>query len=120
MHATMHDRAQPGWSAESGRPNRLGLGRQRDGALRDETLGTATTTYGYDSLYRVTSVNDPSGTTSYSYEPVGNRLSKVLGSTTSYSYDKANRIPNGRTFRLYCCRCGTTGLLHPPIESAGI
>lgn len=30
--------------------------------------------------------------TSYSYDPVGNRLTQVRGSTTSYAYDRADRI----------------------------
>lgn len=45
------------------------------------------TGYGYDTLYRLTSVNN--GATTYTYDPVGNRLSK---STTSYAYDRADRI----------------------------
>jgi YD repeat-containing protein len=53
---------------------------------------SASTSYGYDRLYQLTSVT-PSGTpTSYTYDPVGNRLSMVRGSSTSYSYDRADRI----------------------------
>lgn len=53
-----------------------------------------TTKYGYDSLYRLTSWIAPSGqTTQYTYDPVGNRLSMVSSAgTTSYSYDKADRL----------------------------
>jgi RHS repeat-associated protein len=57
------------------------------------TTRTATTTYSYDHLYRLTGAAGPSGTTIYGYDPNGNRLSKVLsGQTTNYSYDKADRI----------------------------
>ncbi|MBV9322282.1 MAG: hypothetical protein JO352_00685 [Chloroflexi bacterium] len=53
----------------------------------------ATTTYAYDKLYRLTGVAAPSGSTVYSYDPNGNRLSKVLGgNSTSYTYDKSDRI----------------------------
>ena len=34
----------------------------------------------------------PSGATSYSYDPVGNRLSMAWGSTTNHTYDRADRI----------------------------
>ena len=54
--------------------------------------GPVATTYGYDSLYRLTSVSAPSGTTGYAYDPIGNRLSESRGGTTNYAYDKADRI----------------------------
>ena len=54
---------------------------------RVQASPTATTTYGYDALDRLTSVN--SGATTYSYDPVGNRLTK---NATSYTYDRADRI----------------------------
>ena len=72
--------------------NLVAAGGSHSLALVSPAPVTTTTTYGYDSLYRLTSVNDPNGTTNYSYDPVGNRLSKVLGDTTSYAYDKAERI----------------------------
>jgi YD repeat-containing protein len=50
------------------------------------------TSYGYDRLYRLTSVTPPGTGTSHSYDPVGNRLSMVRGSSMSYSYDRADRI----------------------------
>jgi YD repeat-containing protein len=50
------------------------------------------TSYGYDRLYRLTAVTPPGTGTSYSYDPVGNRLSMVRGSSTSYTYDRADRI----------------------------
>lgn len=47
------------------------------------------TSYGYDRLSRLTSVNN--GATTYTYGPVGNRLSK---NGTSSTYDRADRIQN--------------------------
>jgi RHS repeat-associated protein len=51
-----------------------------------------TTEYEYDRLYQLTGVTPPGTPTTYSYDPVGNRLSRVRGSSTSYSYDQADRI----------------------------
>lgn len=48
--------------------------------------------YGYDRLYRLTSAADSAGARSYTYDPVGNRLTRVAGSTTSYTYDRADRM----------------------------
>jgi len=50
--------------------------------------------YGYDHLYRLTSASGgPAGATTYSYDPLGNRLSRVRNSTTtSYAYDRGDRI----------------------------
>jgi RHS repeat-associated protein len=49
-------------------------------------------TYTYDRLYRLTAVAGPDGPRSYTYDPVGNRLSKVAGASTAYTYDRADRI----------------------------
>lgn len=49
-------------------------------------------TYGYDRLYRLTSVSGADGPRSYAYDPLGNRLTKVAGGTTIYTYDRADRI----------------------------
>jgi RHS repeat-associated protein len=49
-------------------------------------------TYTYDRLYRLTAVIGPDGPRSYTYDPVGNRLSKVAGASTAYTYDRADRI----------------------------
>lgn len=46
-------------------------------------------TYSYDRLYRLTGAQDSSGTRSYTYDPVGNRLS---ADSTAYTYDRADRI----------------------------
>ncbi len=55
--------------------------------------------YTYDHLYRLTAVSTSdltdgtSRSASYTYDPLGNRLSKVAGSTTTnYAYDHADRI----------------------------
>jgi RHS repeat-associated protein len=77
-----------------------------------DTLGTAgnrmtvaelsgrTVNYGYDSLYRLTSENvtsDPhnhDGTTSYTYDAVGNRQQLLMNGVTanSYTYDADDRL----------------------------
>jgi RHS repeat-associated protein len=49
-------------------------------------------TYGYDRLYRLTGVTGADGPRSYVYDPVGNRLTKVAGGSTTYTYDRADRI----------------------------
>jgi RHS repeat-associated protein len=59
---------------------------------RRKALAGDETYYGYDRLYRLTSVVGPDGPRSYAYDPVGNRLSRVAGATTSYTYDRADRI----------------------------
>jgi RHS repeat-associated protein len=52
-----------------------------------------TSVYAYDHLYRLTGVSSPNGTVNYGYDPLGNRLSKLVnGSTTTYTYDRADRI----------------------------
>ncbi len=49
--------------------------------------------YAYDRLYRLTSATEPvTGTTTYAYDPVGNRLTRVRGGITTYTYDRADRI----------------------------
>jgi RHS repeat-associated protein len=48
--------------------------------------------YGYDRLSRLVSIAGPDGPRSYTYDPVGNRLTKVAGTTTAYTYDRADRI----------------------------
>jgi RHS repeat-associated protein len=63
--------------------------------LAISTTQTLTTNYTYDGLYRLLSGGTPGSPTSYTYDPVGNRLTKTLGPTSnsqSYTYDKADRI----------------------------
>lgn len=50
------------------------------------------TSYGYDRLYRLTSTTDAAGTRTYAYDAAGNRLMRVAGTTTTYSYDRADRM----------------------------
>ncbi len=66
---------------------------------RSETVGTdptLTDSYGYDSLYRLTSVdygNPAYADQTYSYDPMGNRTRLVEGTTTTnYAYDAADRL----------------------------
>lgn len=55
--------------------------------------GTVESTYAYDRLYRLTGASEPIvGATTYSYDAAGNRSSRVRGSNTSYTYDRADRI----------------------------
>ena len=53
-----------------------------------------TTTYTYDELNRLSTVNYPDvGVESFTYDNAGNRLTKALGDeSVSYTYDKANRM----------------------------
>jgi len=53
-----------------------------------------TTTYTYDALHRLTEVTYPDGsTTSYEYDPMGNRTSMTEnGVTTTYTYDATDRL----------------------------
>jgi RHS repeat-associated protein len=61
-----------------------------------ETDPTLTDAYGYDNLYRLTSVNYGNpvyADQTYAYDPMGNRTQLVEGSaTTNYSYDAADRL----------------------------
>jgi RHS repeat-associated protein len=73
----------------------LGSGGQDDIFAKAKSFsagGTDSFAYGYDRLYRLTSVTGPDGNPTYGYDPVGNRTSKVLGGTTTYTYDRADRI----------------------------
>ena len=59
--------------------------------------GTGQTSYGYDDLYRLTSVNDGAGlTVGYAYDEVGNRTRLLYpleqGGVVTYTYDAANRL----------------------------
>ena len=56
--------------------------------------GISTSTYGYDSLDRLTSAILPSSNFGYSYDGVGNRLTKTVGANTdTYTYSStSNRI----------------------------
>ncbi len=55
---------------------------------------TYVTDYTYDDLNRLATIIDTSGTTSYTYDAVGNRASVTYpnGNATSYTYDGLNRL----------------------------
>ena len=55
---------------------------------------SGTTTYGYDTLYRLTSWTNPAAQlTQYTYDAVGNRLSLVSpAGTTNYSYNNGDEM----------------------------
>jgi RHS repeat-associated protein len=86
----------------------LGLAGNR---LTVAELSGRSVAYGYDSLYRLTSedvTSDPdnkNGTTSYTYDAVGNRQQLLLNGTTAntYTYDADDRLgsdqydPDGNT-----------------------
>jgi RHS repeat-associated protein len=76
-----------------GGSTRLAAGRVHSLATTGSQPQNSSISYGYDKLYRLTSASGPVGNNTYTYDPVGNRLSKVLGGqTTSSTYDKADRI----------------------------
>ncbi|MBI2184787.1 MAG: hypothetical protein HYU39_07510 [Thaumarchaeota archaeon] len=58
----------------------------------DDGYAPTDETYSYDGLDRLTSSTGPWGTISYTYDQVGNRLTKTEGSTTSYTYGTYNRL----------------------------
>ena len=50
-------------------------------------------TYGYDRLSRLTAVDGPDDERSYAYDPLGNRLSRTIDTTTTtYTHDGADRL----------------------------
>ncbi len=66
-------------------------------ALRDQTDATSarTETYGYDELYRLTSVNyGDNQTQGYTFDPMGNRTQKTdsLNPTENSTYNNANML----------------------------
>ncbi|MCU7841781.1 MAG: hypothetical protein KZQ94_20695, partial [Candidatus Thiodiazotropha sp. (ex Troendleina suluensis)] len=94
--------------------DRLTRETQPDGTLLDYQYDTAgnrtqvritrgtivtTTDYSYDSLNRLQSVTDTSGTTSYGYDAVGNRTSVSYPNNSSevYRYDSLNRLTRKET-----------------------
>lgn len=58
--------------------------------------GTASDTYTYDELYRITGITYADGSAqSFAYDASGNRTSQALdGLTTNYSYDIADQLTN--------------------------
>ncbi|MEE9327443.1 MAG: RHS repeat-associated core domain-containing protein [Cocleimonas sp.] len=84
--------------------------------------------YGFDSLNRLSTVTDAIGTTSYSYDAVGNR-SKVThanGNTDNYVYDSLNRLTTlthkssaGTTLSSYTYSLDATGKRTKITEATG-
>ena len=61
-------------------------------------VNSGTYTYTYDNLNRLNSSTGPWSTIDYTYDPAGNRVKMVQGSTTvSYTYDAYNRIYQAAT-----------------------
>jgi YD repeat-containing protein len=75
--------------ARSLRLRHFGSFRQFSSEWRGPAATTQTLVYGYDALYRLTSASGgPAGSTSYTYDPVGNRLTRTRGGVaTTYAYD---------------------------------
>jgi YD repeat-containing protein len=74
--------------------------------------GDATTSYTYDSLYRLTSIQVPDSSIQYTYDAAGNRVHATRdGWTTSYTTNEMNEYPavdgESRTYdaNATCCRC---------------
>ena len=85
--------------------NTVSADTNKDGTLEQ----VRTEGYTYDSLSRLTNVNYGDGETQgYTFDPMGNRLTKTDGGTTNYTYNNANMLltagannynndPNGNT-----------------------
>src|SRR5436305_7022721 len=58
---------------------------------KTDQLAAVTTTYGYDAIYQLLSATQGANTTeSYTYDPVGNRLSSL--GVSPYSYNTSNEL----------------------------
>jgi len=70
-------------------PADLLSGQRLSNAITDDQNNTRTETYGYDALSRLTNVNYADGITqSYTFDPMGNRLSKTEnGIAEGYTYN---------------------------------
>jgi YD repeat-containing protein len=68
-------------------------GNRLTNTLSDHSGPIRTEEYGYDALNRLTGVDYGDGTTQgYTFDPMGNRLTKTQGSTESYTYNAANML----------------------------
>src|SRR3990167_3497894 len=68
--------------------NQFGYTFDKSGNRLTRTTPEGTTTYTYDDLYQLKTVSaEPE---SFTYDPVGNRLTDQTGAT--YTYDDANRL----------------------------
>lgn len=70
--------------------------------------GANSWTYDYDGLSRLTDVTGPDGNRAYTYDPVGNRTSKLLGGSTTYSFDRADRITSAGSTSIIVDAVGNT------------
>lgn len=68
------------------------LGGGSSHSLTVAPAGPTTIAYGYDRLYRLTTVTASGANSTHAYDQVGNRQSLTRGSATSYTYDRADRI----------------------------
>ena len=75
-----------------------------DGTLTGKAFNGKRVNFEYDLRGQLLAVKDASGKDleRYTYDPAGNRLSKIInGVTTTYTYDKANQLVtstvNGKT-----------------------
>jgi RHS repeat-associated protein len=65
-------------------------GLDANGNRKQRVDDYGTSNYGFDALYRLTSVDYPSGTDdTFTYDAVGNRLTR---NSTNYTYDAADRL----------------------------
>ncbi len=89
------------------------IGRNSRDLISSVTQGGITRTYGYNSQYYVTSIDDPeTGTTTYGRDANGNMTSRKVGGsgTTTYTYDGLDRqtqaaYPGGPTiYKTYNAR----------------
>jgi len=66
--------------------------------ITDQITASASQTFGYDDLYRLTSASGPYGTIGYTYDQVGNRLTRTLdGQTDTYTYEAGTHKLTGIT-----------------------
>jgi len=66
--------------------------------ITDQIAAAASQTFGYDDLYRLTSATGAYGTIGYTYDQVGNRLTRTLdGQTDTYAYEPGTHKLTGIT-----------------------
>jgi len=66
--------------------------------ITDQITAAASQTFGYDDLYRLTSATGAYGTIGYTYDQVGNRLTRTLdGQTDTYTYESGTHKLTGIT-----------------------
>lgn len=66
--------------------------------ITDQITAAASQTFGYDDLYRLTSATGVYGSIGYTYDKVGNRLTRTLdGQTDAYAYEPGTHKLTGVT-----------------------